>query len=99
MPAVKFRVPPAMRMESLASTALETAVTAYVPPVIFRSSLQTMPLSVELTVSTAVPLSTRSHLEKITPSVLTPPSAVNGPATARLLSAAVVINTLSADFT
>ena len=86
-----------MRMESLASKALDPAVTVYVPPVTFRSSLHTMPLAVEFTVSAAVPFITRSHLEKITPSVFVSPSARKVPVTVRALSAAVVTNTLSAD--
>ena len=58
-----------------------------------------MPFRVELTVRVPVPFRTRSLLEKITPSVLVSPSAVKLPVTARVLSAAVVTNTLSADFT
>ena len=47
----------------------------------------------------AVPFSTRSFLEKITPLVLVSPSAVNVPVTDRALSPLVVTNTLSAVFT
>ena len=58
-----------------------------------------MPFSEEVTVRVAVPFSTRSDLEKITPSVWVSPSLKKAPVTARALSAAVVTNTLSADFT
>ena len=97
VPAARTKVPPAIRMESLASMALEDAVTVQVPPVTFRSSLQTMPLSVEETTRDAVPLSTRSCFEKMTPSVLVFPSFRKEPVTERELSAATVTKTLSAE--
>ena len=93
--------PPAMRTESLASSASSTQSMVMVPPVILRSSLQLTPLSVELMLSVPRPLSTRSSREKITASVLVSPSAEKEPVTesALALSSAVVTKTLSAETT
>ena len=92
--------PPAMAMASLASSASEVQVISRLPPVIFRSSLQEMPLSDDWMVREPVPFSTRSSREKITASVLVSPSAVNSPVTDSVLSEPVVVTkTLSAFFT
>ena len=71
------------------------------PPVSFRSSLETTPLSVEEMVRVPRPLRTRSSLEKMTPSGLVSPSAAKVPVTVRRFSDpwAVVTKTLSAETT
>ena len=93
-------VPSAITTESLASSASEAQVMARVPPVIFRSSLLLIPLSVEETLSVPVPFRTRSSLEKMTASVFVSPSALKVPVTERAFSESVVVtNTLSAFLT
>ena len=92
-------LPSAIAMESFASSASEAHSMLRSPPVIFRSSLQDIPLSVEVSFRLPVPLSTRSSFEKMTASVLVSPSAVKLPVTERLLSPTVVTNTLSAFLT
>ena len=71
-----------------------------VPPVIFRSSFDETPFSVELIVSVPTPLSTMSSRLKIAASVFVVPSARNVPVTEREFSLSVVVTkTLSAFFT
>ena len=87
-------------IESLASMLSFTDVMLYVPPVIFISSLQEIPLFDELITSVPVPLSTRSSLEKITASVFVSPSDVNVPVTVSVFVLSVVVTKhLSADTT
>ena len=92
--------PPAILMESLASRASDVQLIVIVPPVTLRSSLDVIPLSVELTLSVPTPLSTRSSFENMTASVLVSPSEVKLPVTERLLVESVVVTkTLSAFLT
>ncbi len=63
--------PSEMQMESFASMASAVDSRLKVPPVIFRSSLQVMPLpSAETTSREPVPFKVRSDLEKMTASRL-----------------------------
>ena len=92
-------LPSLIATESLASSASLTQLILIVPPVIFKSSLLVIPLSVDDIFNVPVPLSTTSSLEKITASVLVSPSETNVPVTDNEFVPVVVTNTLSALFT
>ena len=95
-----MKVPSLIAMESLASKLSKAVVTLYVPPVIFRSSLQETPLPFfEVSVREPVPFNTRSSFEKITASVLVSPSDWKVPVTERELEPERVRKHLSAETT
>jgi hypothetical protein len=63
-------------MESFASIASALEVMSHVPPVIFRSSFEVMPLPLaEVTVRVPLLFTTISSFDQITASVLVEPSA------------------------
>ena len=69
--AVKIKVPSAIRTLSFPDNACPAAVISYVPPVTFRSSLDTIPCpSADTIVRLPVPFNVRSDFVKITASML-----------------------------